>query len=725
MLELPPMLANRALLGIRMVALVAAVAGCTTCRRASPGSSGSAEPPSYWSSGEQATQLEQEPARADAGQATFTAGHGKDDEYVPPRRLDPTFPSKHPRIYLNEESRQRLARALATGRPSATRFRTMVDQQIGGAKFYAFDPAHAALLYQVTGEKKYGTYAVNEVDTWVSEEERRIAAGQRPIVANDSYLYVGPRIGSLARTYDWCWDLITKERRERWLSYANQAVWNVWNHKQARWGKLATPWSGWATNNPSNNYYYSFLEATMTLGLASLGESQEGEDWLRIFRDVEIDGRLVPQFSRDLVGGGSREGTGYGTAMAHLFELYDIWEVSTGERIADLTPHARLSLTSFMHLTAPTLDRVAPVGDHARDSSAALFDYHRKYVQILAHLYKGTAAAAAAVTYLDDCSVPRMTKQYMFAYDFLYDDPSAPSAPLSTLYPAYHGAGTGQISVRSSWSRDATWVHFIAGPYTESHAHRDQGSILLFKREWLAYDQNIASHSGIRHEEEVHNLVRFVTRDGTVEMRARDPAGRLIALVDEPEYSYVAADLTPAYADNTAVTRSHRELVYVKPNLVLVFDRADGSKGTRRSWAMNSPVRPSVAGQVAKLAGSRGTLKVVQVHPRSGSFEVVDWSTYEDMPRGGFRLETRLSSEVSRFLHVLDVDGEVLKATSSDAAGKLGVLVVLASGRSVSAQWKRDSFGGTLAMLDADGKQILRADLKPGIAALPLLAAQP
>ena len=38
---------------------------------------------------------------------------------------------------------------------------------------------------------------------------------------------------------------------DRWIAYANQAVWNVWNHTAARWGSKTFPWSGWSVNNPS------------------------------------------------------------------------------------------------------------------------------------------------------------------------------------------------------------------------------------------------------------------------------------------------------------------------------------------------------------------------------------------------------------------------------------------------------------------------------------------
>jgi hypothetical protein len=123
---------------------------------------------------------------------------------------------------------------------------------------------------------------------------------------------------------------VTASQRTRWLRYADQAVWNVWHNTQAKWGTATIPWTGWATNDPSDNYYYSFLRATMLLGLAAKGEDSQADAWITQFHDTKVMSQLVPEFNTDLVGGGSREGTGYGVAMRRLFELYDLWQSTTG-----------------------------------------------------------------------------------------------------------------------------------------------------------------------------------------------------------------------------------------------------------------------------------------------------------------------------------------------------------------------------------------------------------
>src|SRR5690349_16276592 len=109
----------------------------------------------------------------------------------------PVFPTAHPRIYLTS-NRARLAAALSAGTPAATRFKTIVDQWMGGADLWGFSAWNAALIGQLTGNANYCTKAVATIESQVTAAEGKIAAGQAPEVAGDSYLGVGDMIGDLA-----------------------------------------------------------------------------------------------------------------------------------------------------------------------------------------------------------------------------------------------------------------------------------------------------------------------------------------------------------------------------------------------------------------------------------------------------------------------------------------------------------------------------------------------
>ena len=635
----------------------------------------------------------------------------------------PTVPSgQHPRIYLPANA-ARLNELSATGRPAATRFRSLIDARMGtpnasliGSEYRMW---YFALLGQLTGMASYCTKAVAGIDEFVAREEGLVAGGSRPEVAYDSYLDVGPIIGDVALVYDWCYSSTTAAQRLRWLAYADQAVWNVWHHETAAWGGRSYPWTGWSVDNPSNNYYYSFLRATMMLGLAANGELPNATTWLETFRTAKIGQQLIPTFNRDLVGGGSREGTGYGTAMMRLWELYDWWKASTGEDLAALTPHTRASLLNFIHYTVPTLNAVSLNGDHSRDSTGSFFDYHRHYAQSLAFLLPGDPLAAKAKFLIDNSSVPAMGQGWMAIYDFLYDQPSVTPQPLAGLNTAYFAAGIGQLYSRSDWSASATWLNMTAGPYTESHAHRDQGSFMLFKNGWAAYDPNYHSHSGIEQDEDLHNLVNIRDAGGTVVRQYEGESSQVVALQQGDGWLHVAVDATDVYQvhGSPPVSRVQRELLSIGPDVMVVFDRVTSAMGTSQTWQLNSPGQPVIAGATATMTNGSTTLTSRRIIPVTATTSTHQWSTNAEFS-GGYRLDERASGSANTWLHVLSFGSAATTAERDDSAGRQGVRVSLADGRVVTARFSASAVDGTLEIRTAGGTLLQTASLNSGVRTL-------
>ena len=619
----------------------------------------------------------------------------------------PSYPTAHPRIYLTP-NRARLTTALNTNTPAATAFRSKVDAWYAGTSIWGFQAWNGALLSQLSGNTKYCTKAVSVVEKQVTDAEAKIAAGTNPEVALDSYLQIGELVGDLALVYDWCYAQTNSTQRARWIKYANQAVWNVWNHTAAKWGTKTIPWSGWSVNNPSNNYYYSFLRATMLLGLATNGENPQAADWLRKFRDEKIANQLVPTFKTDLAYGGSREGTGYGVAMRRLFELYDWWNATTGENLATATSHTRYSMLAMFHQVLPTLDKVAPTGDHARDASASLFDYHRDYLLELMAIFPTDTLAGRAKGLLAASNVQKMSQSFMVGYDFLLDNPNITTRSLSGLNTTYHAKGIGQIYTRSGWDKAATWVNLTAGPYTESHAHQDQGSLMIYKGAWLAHDANIHSKSGLAQDTTAHSLVRIDSGSTPIKQVART-VSKVVALQKAPGFVYVSTDITPAYYGNTSIQRVNREMVYLEPNAVIVFDRVKSSTGTSQTWQLVSPVSPTISGNTATFTNSGHSLKVTRMQPSTATMTRYSMTAQSDFS-GGYRLDQKVAGGDNRFLHVLSVDGGV---TSQTAAGTYGVTVNLSNGKQVTVTFNRDTVGGTIKI---DG---VTTSLATTVAAIP------
>jgi hypothetical protein len=463
------------------------------------------------------------------------------------------------------------------------RFVAYVDHALGGNPDYGFSPYDAMLRYSMGGDAKYADFAVAQVDAEVASEETLIAAGKTPDIAGDSYLYVGEKIAALALAYDWASSRLTAAQKTRWKAFADQAIYNVWNPAQAAWGGASKPWSGWSIGDPGNNYHYSFLRATMYWAVAS-----QNQAWLDFVRAQKAP-PLAAYFAR-LPGGGSLEGTGYGTSHKGLFEIYGFWKSATGTDLSALSPHCANSIDYWIHATVPTLQRFAPIGDQARVSDAPLYDYQRALVERAVLLNPGTQQAARGTWWLENISVRKMSGTFNLR-DGIFTLPDAPRKPTAL---AYHSPGVGDLFARASWDTGATWVHLKAGLFDQSHAHQDQGSIGIYNRAWLAVTENMNTHSGIEQGTEVHNVLLFTANGGadTVGQEQSDSAAAL-ELEDDGAILTANADLSCMYRKAKQVLAWRRSMVFDRPaNVVTVRDTFAAQAGVGAAWQLNTPAQP-------------------------------------------------------------------------------------------------------------------------------------
>ena len=469
-----------------------------------------------------------------------------------------------------------------------SRFVAYVDRALAGNPDYGFSPYDAMIRYSMSGKTVYADFAILQVDSLVASEEAAILAGKQPDVAGDSYLYVGDLISSLALTYDWAFDRLTQSQKTRWKAYADQTIDNVWNPSQASWGGNAKPWSGWSINNPGNNYHYSFLKATMYWAVAS-----RNQQWLDFLRTQKAP-PLAEYFKR-LPGGGSLEGTGYGTSHKLLFDLYGFWKSATGTDLSVQSTHCINSIDYWVHATVPTLDRFAPIGDQARVSDAPLYDYQRALVEKAVVLNQGTPQATRGMWWLSNISIRRMSSAFNLKdnIDKLPDTQQKPSA----LF--YYSPGVGDLFARTSWDTNATWLHVKAGIYNESHAHQDQGAFSIYNSTWLTVTENINTHSGIEQGTEVHNVLRFQTKNGidTVSQSQNDSSAA-ISYGDNNGVLRIAVDVSTMYGREPRIQAWRRTVTFDRPaNTVTVTDTfAIQTTSLAAIWQLNTPVEPFVQG---------------------------------------------------------------------------------------------------------------------------------
>jgi hypothetical protein len=503
------------------------------------------------------------------------------------------------------------------------------------ADHYGYSPVDSVIMFRISGDTAYIDQAIRMVDLFVQAENAAIAAGEIPLSARDSYLEVGLYISELALTYDYGYSRLTAAQRSAWSAYAEQAIYNIWNYESASWGKVSRPWSGWSVRDPGNNYFYGFMKATQLWALAS-----QNPTWIAYLQS-NVYSLLVPFFSV-LNGGGSREGTGYGTALGNLFENYLYWKGSTGEDLAAYSSHARETIDYWIHATVPTFQYFASIGDQSRVSMPIMFDYQRKLVLTGVALYPDTNQGKRGNWWLNRVQVTDggtgwLSGQMRYNYDFKYDLLGATSSEQAPIALTYDATGVGALFSRSDWTTTASWIHTNAGNYDQSHAHEDQGSFSFFKNRWLTITSNTLSNSGINQGVGVHNVVRF-DFGGAAIPQTESVSTKTVS--DSADVLQVSENLSPAYSNSAGRVSSWvRELTYTRSSHNLrIHDVCSIAAGVTAVFQLHTPVQPVRQPDGSYLAGN---LRVTPVLPVSPTVNIVSMRDESSDFSDGYRLELR------------------------------------------------------------------------------------
>ncbi len=496
---------------------------------------------------------------------------------------------------------------------------------------YGYSAADSVIMFRLTNDQKYIQQAVRMVDLFVTAESARIAAGSLPRIASDSYLEAGFFMEQLALAYDYGYNLLTPTQRSAWSAYAEQAIFNIWNPNSANWGGVARTWTGWSISDPGNNYHYSFLKATQLWALAS-----QNRTWFTFLQQNKYPPLVA--FFYAIPGGGTREGTGYGTAIGNLFENFATWKGSTGEDLAAYSSHARNTVDYWIHATVPTFDYFAAIGDQSRSSMPLMFDYQRKLVAEAVSLFPTTAQGQRGTWWLNRVRVSDggngfLTGRMRYNYNFRYDLLAMAASELAPATTVYDAAGTGALFARSDWSTTASWMHTVAGPYDQSHAHQDQGSFSFYRNGWLTLTSNAYSNSGINQGTDVHNVIRFMY-NGAIVRQNNSTSSKTVT--DNGGTLQINETLTPAYSSNSSrVSNWLRELTYERSlHRLTVHDYCTVGTGVTPVWQMHTPVQPVRQSDGSYLAGN---LRITMSTPAAPTVTVVNMASGEF--DSGYRLE--------------------------------------------------------------------------------------
>lgn len=482
--------------------------------------------------------------------------------------------------------------------------------------------ADAAFCYEFGGkDDAHAKLAADIVAKTVADYKASIAAGAIPSLARDSYLYAGPAIENLLLTYDWCGDFLSDDLKTDILDICNQCVYNIFNPTLAIWGGKLHKWSGWANNDPENNYYFSFCLAAVLLALV-----QPAGSWIDYYVKDTIIPRLEKFYSSH-DGGGSCEGTGYGAAVERMYRVTRLLKDSLGIEMPGVTKHATETIHYMIHASKPGLKKLANIGDQPREHDNKIDDPDEVVVLEAMAICDDEPTKALGRWWLDNNGEVFDRKDlYRFA---CLDRRGERIVPTELVY---HAKTVGHLFARTSWEDPlASWICVTCGPQKQVHDSRDQGGITFHSGGLsLAEGQNKATRTGINQTSLYGNVMVFRDEKGAIVEQNRTGVG-LLSYYLADGCLYAVADASPAFS-----TIKWKRFIFFVDGAVRVFDKYEIPAGYSATHQINTPTLPLVVGDEI-FAGNLH----INILGEFESINIIDWKALSptENPNGGYKIE--------------------------------------------------------------------------------------
>ncbi|WP_129670798.1 hypothetical protein [Candidatus Chloroploca sp. Khr17] len=370
----------------------------------------------------------------------------------------------------------------------------------------------------------------------------------------------------------------------------------------------------------------------------------------------------------------------------------------------DENPFWDAFVTAYLHALSPATveqEGVGPVyqpawyGDAQRyhltdfiDAFGALAAYDRldqntRRFETVRWIQTHTAPGGAA-NLLERIRRPDSARQAIL-YFMLFDPADVPPVdPRSALAPNFVASGPQRLFSRTSWDTDAAWLIYALPWNAIDHQHAEGNHFEFYRNgEWLTKARigyaNIAegiASSEFRNSVAIQNA-RPVDRDDDdwrIDLWRRGSQWNLVASGDPGPlqhsfgsgYTYAAGDATNLYntvsEGATEVIHASRELIWLQPDRIIVYDRAEAPVGRFKRFWIQLPQPATIEDLRATMTTSRGQqLFLTTLLPEDATMRLVDPAednvgdtVATDEPMTQRIVVTAPDAASVRFLHVLE-----------------------------------------------------------------------
>jgi hypothetical protein len=514
------------------------------------------------------------------------------------------------------------------------------------------------------------------------------AGGQSP--ATDSGYGIRNFVVGMAFGYDWLYPALSAATKSGVVSSMN--AWIDWYDK-----------SGFINDDPIGNYFAGYFLAKTTAALATNGDNPNSSAY---WNDVvtRMWGKLVlPQFASRMAGGGWPEGWEYGKKSVLSF-AEALWAVKTATGLDwwKQIPMAGDQAEYQLHFAWPSLKHLDDQG--TIHSGVAVAPSSSLVLGLAAMLEAtGDSSAPALRGFATDVAATVGDDSEPWS-KFLYGDPGKPTSSYKSDSLSHFASGPGQVGMRSTWDKSATWSAFSGGAYVNAAYSGeevfDAGNlsvvlgdqpVLINPTGWLpqnagsAGEDLVYSDSYGTKQRRLYNTF-FVddasnpNNPGQNSASPGDSKAHVERFEDRGVFVHARAlGLEDQYGGSGSrpISQFTRDLVYVRPGTFVLFDRTTVARASADQWlSFHTPVAPS---QVATVDATQRRFDVVVGSASVGSIRTL-------LPRSPSTSTTNLLAAAAR----LEVHAPVRAAVQQ-------WLSVVTTGAATGEQVRLSSADGNVA----------------------------
>jgi hypothetical protein len=205
----------------------------------------------------------------------------------------------------------------------------------------------------------------------------------------------------------------------------------------------------------------------------------------------------------------------------------------------------------------------------------------------------------------------------------------------------FHGTGQAYLNTTLASAADNVEVMFKSSPFgLQSHGYDSNNAFAL-----SAFGSRLFISSGERdiygsahHSKWMWETksVNSVTVNGQGQTKHTSATrGRIVGFATSAAMDYVAGEAGDDYGD--ALKRFTRHILFVKPDLVIIFDRLEAPKPSTFEWLLHAPAELKAAGQGDIRVANRGAAaRVALLAPAGLAVSVTD--KFDPPPRERIKL---------------------------------------------------------------------------------------